>query len=113
MRHHHAKEIASVSFEGAAAARPAPGVIEAIEQAERVIICPSNPVVSIGPILAVPGIRGANPAEILRQRRRNQRPMRAAIGGQKNGSDTAHDPADFVRGSGTRQQVGKHPSRLP
>jgi LPPG:FO 2-phospho-L-lactate transferase len=34
-------------------------VVEAIEQAERVIICPSNPVVSIGPILAVPGIREA------------------------------------------------------
>ena len=59
VRHHHAEEIASVSFEGAAAARPAPGVVEAIEQAERVIICPSNPVVSIGPILAVPGIREA------------------------------------------------------
>jgi LPPG:FO 2-phospho-L-lactate transferase len=59
VRHHHAEEIASVSFEGAATARPAPGVIEAIEQAERVIICPSNPVVSIGPILAVPGIRAA------------------------------------------------------
>jgi LPPG:FO 2-phospho-L-lactate transferase len=59
VRHHHAEEIASVSFEGAAAARPAPGVVEAIEHAERVIICPSNPVVSIGPILAVPGIREA------------------------------------------------------
>jgi len=59
VRHHHAEEIASVSFEGAAAARPAPGVLDAIEQAERVIICPSNPVVSIGPILAVPGIREA------------------------------------------------------
>jgi LPPG:FO 2-phospho-L-lactate transferase len=59
VRHHHAEEITSVSFEGAAAARPAPGVVEAIEQAERVIICPSNPVVSIGPILAVPGIREA------------------------------------------------------
>ena len=59
VRHHHAEDIASVSFEGAAAARPGPGVIEAIELAERVIVCPSNPVVSIGPILAVPGIRDA------------------------------------------------------
>jgi LPPG:FO 2-phospho-L-lactate transferase len=59
VRHHHAEDIASVRFEGAAAARPGPGVIEAIELAERVIVCPSNPVVSIGPILAVPGIREA------------------------------------------------------
>jgi LPPG:FO 2-phospho-L-lactate transferase len=59
VRHHHADEIASVSFEGAGDARPAPGVIEAIAQAERVIICPSNPVISVGPILAVPGIREA------------------------------------------------------
>ena len=59
VRHHHAEDIASVSFEGAATARPGPGVIEAIEFAERVIVCPSNPVVSIGPILAVPGIREA------------------------------------------------------
>lgn len=59
VRHHHADEIASVTFEGAGDARPAPGVIEAIEDAERVIICPSNPVISVGPILAVPGIRDA------------------------------------------------------
>jgi len=38
---------------------PAPGVIEAIEQAETIVICPSNPFISIGPILSVPGIRSA------------------------------------------------------
>ena len=38
-------------------AAPSPGVLEAIEHAETIIICPSNPVVSIGPILAVPGIK--------------------------------------------------------
>jgi len=59
VRHHHAEPIASVSFDGARDARPAPGVVEAIERAERVIICPSNPVISVGPILAVPGIREA------------------------------------------------------
>jgi LPPG:FO 2-phospho-L-lactate transferase len=59
VRRHHTDAIASVRFEGAEDARPAPGVIEAIEQAERVIICPSNPVISIGPILAVPGTRAA------------------------------------------------------
>ncbi len=48
--------VVGVRFDGAATATPAPGVIEAIEQAETVVVCPSNPVISIGPILAVPGI---------------------------------------------------------
>lgn len=51
--------VAAVRFEGAEAARPAPGVIEAIERAEAVVIAPSNPIGSIGPILAVPAIREA------------------------------------------------------
>lgn len=59
VRHHHSEEVATISFEGAADARPAPGVLEAIAGAERIVICPSNPVISIGPILAVPGIREA------------------------------------------------------
>lgn len=46
-------------FQGAAEARPAPGVLEAIRGADLVVICPSNPWVSIDPILAVPGIRPA------------------------------------------------------
>jgi LPPG:FO 2-phospho-L-lactate transferase len=49
----------SVRFAGASDAEPAPGVIEAIESADAVIIAPSNPITSIGPILAVPGIREA------------------------------------------------------
>jgi LPPG:FO 2-phospho-L-lactate transferase len=44
-------------FEGADQSRPAAGVIPAIRDADAVVICPSNPWVSIGPILAVPGIR--------------------------------------------------------
>lgn len=51
--------VAGVRFEGAEQARPAPGVVEAITQAECVLIAPSNPVTSIGPILSVPGIRKA------------------------------------------------------
>lgn len=51
--------VVSVRFEGAEASRPAPGVLEAIEAAETILICPSNPVISIGPVLAVPGIREA------------------------------------------------------
>jgi LPPG:FO 2-phospho-L-lactate transferase len=46
-----------ISFEGAQRAQPAPGVIEAIESADGIVICPSNPLISIGPILAVPGVR--------------------------------------------------------
>lgn len=46
-------------FDGAEKARPAPGVLEAIQSAQVIIICPSNPWVSIDPILAVPGLRTA------------------------------------------------------
>lgn len=49
----------SVRFQGAAEARPAPGVVESIMSATAVILAPSNPITSIGPILAVPGIREA------------------------------------------------------
>ena len=49
----------SIRFAGASDAEPAPGVIDAIVSADAVLIAPSNPVTSIGPILAVPGIREA------------------------------------------------------
>jgi len=49
--------VKGIRFEGIESAVPAPGVLEAIRDADRVIICPSNPVISIGPILAVRGIR--------------------------------------------------------
>lgn len=52
-------EVLEISFDGIATARPAPGVLEAIDAADTVIICPSNPLVSIGPILALPGVRAA------------------------------------------------------
>ncbi|MGH2759568.1 MAG: 2-phospho-L-lactate transferase [Actinomycetota bacterium] len=52
-------EISAVAYAGAVAARPAPGVIEAIASADVVVIPPSNPPLSIGPVLAVPGIRDA------------------------------------------------------
>ncbi len=55
----HRDEVAAVGYEGAADADPAPGVIEAIESADLVVIAPSNPPLSIWPILAVPGIREA------------------------------------------------------
>ncbi|WP_412541716.1 2-phospho-L-lactate transferase [Longispora sp. K20-0274] len=46
-------------FLGAAESRPAPGVLEALESADVILVAPSNPVVSIAPILAVPGLRAA------------------------------------------------------
>ncbi len=51
--------VRAIRFEGAESAKPAPGVLEAIREADCIIICPSNPLISIGPILAVPGIRDA------------------------------------------------------
>jgi LPPG:FO 2-phospho-L-lactate transferase len=59
VRERHQVEVHAVRFEGAGQAAPAPGVIEAIESAEAIIFAPSNPVTSIGPILAVPGVRDA------------------------------------------------------
>ncbi|MGZ4354175.1 MAG: 2-phospho-L-lactate transferase [Gaiellaceae bacterium] len=55
----HRDEVDAVHFEGADAARPAPGVLEALAAAELIVIAPSNPYVSIAPILAVRGIREA------------------------------------------------------
>ena len=49
--------VKGIRFAGVESARPAPGVLEAIRDADRILICPSNPLISIGPILAVPQIR--------------------------------------------------------
>jgi LPPG:FO 2-phospho-L-lactate transferase len=51
--------VTGVLFEGCDKAEPAPGIIEAINSAERVIVCPSNPLLSIGPILSVQAIKDA------------------------------------------------------
>jgi LPPG:FO 2-phospho-L-lactate transferase len=52
-------EVQKVFYAGAEKSDPAPGVLEAISGAAGIILCPSNPVTSIGPILAVPGVRNA------------------------------------------------------
>jgi LPPG:FO 2-phospho-L-lactate transferase len=49
--------VKGIRFAGAESAHPAPGVLEAIRDADRILICPSNPLISIGPILAVPQLR--------------------------------------------------------
>ncbi len=55
----HNVTVTDVRFAGAEASRPGPGVLDAIGSADALIICPSNPIVSIGPPLAVPGVREA------------------------------------------------------
>jgi LPPG:FO 2-phospho-L-lactate transferase len=59
VRRGHRDEVDGARFDGAEAARPAPGVLDALGAAELIAIAPSNPFLSIGPILAVPGIREA------------------------------------------------------
>ncbi|MEJ5254698.1 MAG: 2-phospho-L-lactate transferase [Acidimicrobiales bacterium] len=59
VRRRHEVRVSAVRFAGAATAEPAPGVIEAITAAELLVVAPSNPVVSIAPVLAVPGVRQA------------------------------------------------------
>ena len=87
---------------GIAAARPAPGVLEAIAAAERIVIVPSSPVVSIGTILAVPGVRAA-----LRARRADCVAVSPIIGGRP-----VEGPADrFLRRR--RLPASARPARWP
>ena len=59
VKRHWADEVKKVFFAGEKESRPAPGVLDAIRRAQAVILCPSNPITSIAPILSVPGIKGA------------------------------------------------------
>lgn len=76
VRERHDVEVDSVVIEGLESAVPAPGVLEAIAHAEVVVIAPSNPIVSIEPILAIPGIRNAVVA-----RRNNVAAISPIVGG--------------------------------
>ena len=55
----HAEAVAAIRFDGADASTPADGVLDALASSPRVVIAPSNPLISIDPVLAVPGIRDA------------------------------------------------------
>lgn len=59
VRHQQADDVVGLRFEGIEAARPTAAVSAALEEAELIVIGPSNPLVSIGPILAIPGLRQA------------------------------------------------------
>jgi LPPG:FO 2-phospho-L-lactate transferase len=82
-------EVRAVRFDGADAARPAPGVLEAIATADVIAIAPSNPIVSIGPILAVPRVR-----EALRAAKATVVAVSPIIGGK-----TVKGPADRMMAS--------------
>jgi len=69
--------VRSIRFNGVEKARPAKGVLEGIRDADRILICPSNPLISIGPILAVPGIR-----EALRERKASVIAVCPIVGGK-------------------------------
>jgi len=93
----HSLPVKRVRFAGSEAATPAPGVLEALEKAEGIVICPSNPVLSIQPILAVPGIR-----EVLEKRRQHVVAVSPIIAGQ-----ALRGPADRVLA-----ELGHEPSAL-
>jgi LPPG:FO 2-phospho-L-lactate transferase len=98
-----ADEIEAIELEGAGEARPAPGLLEAIARAERIVICPSSPVVSIGTILAIPGVRDA-----LAARREACVAVSPIIGGRP-----VEGPADrFLRGAGYRDCSATQMARI-
>jgi LPPG:FO 2-phospho-L-lactate transferase len=84
----HSVPITGVRFAGVERARPGPGVVAAIEEADVVVIAPSNPVVSIGPLLAVPGVRPA-----LAARRADTTAISPIVGGR-----ALKGPADRMLG---------------
>jgi LPPG:FO 2-phospho-L-lactate transferase len=69
--------VRAIRFEGAESAKPAPGILQSIRDADCIVICPSNPLISIGPVLAVPGIRDA-----LRARKRDVIAVCPIVGGK-------------------------------
>jgi LPPG:FO 2-phospho-L-lactate transferase len=77
VKHRARDRVAAVRFEGAAEAHPAPGILDALSEAEAILICPSNPFISVGPILAVTGIR-----EALRNRRDRVLAVSPIVGGR-------------------------------
>jgi len=87
--------VRGIRFHGIESARPAPGVLESIGLAQRIIICPSNPLISIEPILALPGIRQA-----LLSRRRDVLAVCPIVGGK-----SLKGPSDKML-----KQLGHQPS---
>jgi LPPG:FO 2-phospho-L-lactate transferase len=89
--------VRGIRFDGVDRAKPAPGVLQAIRDESRIIVCPSNPLISIGPILAVPGVRDA-----LRARRNDVVAVCPIVGGK-----SLKGPSDKMLA-----QLGYDPSAL-
>jgi len=87
--------VKGIRFQGVESVKPSPGVMEAIREADRILICPSNPLISIGPILAVPGVR-----EAIRARKPNVFAVCPIVGGK-----SLKGPSDKMLA-----QVGHEPS---
>lgn len=85
------QDIRRIEMRGVASALPGPGVMDTIASAERIVICPSSPIVSIGTILSVPGVRAA-----LADRRRDV----AAISPIVAGAPIEGPAARFLAGAG-------------
>jgi LPPG:FO 2-phospho-L-lactate transferase len=114
-------EVGEVRLEGAEDAMPARGVLGAIATAEAVVLCPSNPVVSIGTILQVPGIRaalrhvpvvGVSPIVVGEVVRGMADRLLPAAGSEVSASAVAERYADFLdawviddRDAGLREQI--------
>jgi LPPG:FO 2-phospho-L-lactate transferase len=77
VKRHARDRVTGQRFEGASNATPAPGLLDAIANADSIILCPSNPFISIGPILAIPGIR-----EALRRKRDRVVAISPIVGGR-------------------------------
>ena len=97
VRLHHSVAVRALRFSGAEVARPAPGVLDALADAELIIGCPSNPLVSIGPLLAVPGIE-----DLLKKRRDDVVAVSPIVGGA-----ALKGPADRLL-----RELGHQPSAL-
>jgi LPPG:FO 2-phospho-L-lactate transferase len=103
----HRDEVDAVRFEGEETARPAPGVVEAVAGAELILLAPSNPYVSVGPILAVRELRDA-----LAQRRVPCVAVSPLIGGR-----AVKGPADrmlqrLAGGTSPRHVAGCYPGLI-
>jgi LPPG:FO 2-phospho-L-lactate transferase len=98
VRERWAPEVKRVFFAGIDQSKPAPLVLQAIGKAAGIVICPSNPVTSIGPILAVPGVRQA--LREVRGKIVGVSPIvaRAAISGPAHMLMTVNDLEPSVRG---------------
>ncbi len=77
VRRRHQDPVSAVRFDGIGRATLPPGVAAALREAEAIVLCPSNPLVSLGPILAVPGLR-----EVLRAARAPRVAISPIVGGR-------------------------------